>query len=79
MLSVSSRGRVSQVIAYCLLPCEKVRGHGDHIYFFPPARPPAPFFSRHTEEQRGRGAGRRGMGRVWLEGESAAADEGVWN
>lgn len=49
------RSHVSQVIAYCLLPTGKVRGHDDHIHFFfvfsvSPSIPP--FFSNHKEEQR---------------------------
>ena len=70
---------VSQVIAYCLLSSEKVRGRGDHIYF--PSHPLAPFFSEHKEEQRATTAAEGEGWGVRLEGElvaaAAAASEAV--
>lgn len=54
--------RVSQVIAYCLLPSEKVRGHDDHIYFsLPPTRP---ILLRAQGGTKSDGGGGRGMGRA---------------
>lgn len=62
------QSHVSQVIAYCLLPSEKVRGHGDHINFFSsPAHSPhsSPSTWRNKERRRERD------GDVRLEGELA--------
>lgn len=54
--------RISQVIAYCLLPSEKVRGRRDHIYFsLPPTRPILLQARGGTKSNRGGGRG-RGMG-----------------
>lgn len=73
----SCQRRVFQVIAYCLLRREVVRGHGGHINFIPSPTFSAPFFSRRRRNKGRRRWRRGGVGTRGLEGESTAAAEVV--